>query len=186
VGSSRIVSNVAASGPTHSSRWVEPAIRAPRASDAAAVWALVQETPALDANSAYAYLLLCTDFAATGAVAEADDELVGFVLGYRPPTRPEAYFVWQIAVRENQRGRGLGRDLLHAVLAQTLARGVSFLEATVTPSNRASRSLFAGFANRIGAPCREVPVFPSELFPDGRHEREILLRIGPLAADALS
>ena len=182
MGSSRIASNETAPDPTHSSGWVEPTIRAPRASDAAAVWALVQKTPALDANSPYAYLLLCTDFAATGAVAEAGDALVGFVLGYRPPTRPEAYFVWQIAVREDQRGRGLGRALLDTALANVVTRGVSFLEATVTPSNQASQSLFAGFANRVGAPCREVPVFPSELFPDGRHEREILLRIGPLAA----
>jgi L-2,4-diaminobutyric acid acetyltransferase len=160
-------------------------IRSPRARDAAAVWDLVDKTPALDANSAYAYLLLCTDFASTSVVAEADGEVVGFVLGYRPPARQEALFVWQVAVREDQRGHGLGGVLLESVLSRNAPLGVEFLEATVTPSNEASWSLFRGFARRAGVDCREVETFPAQLFPGESHEEEVRIRIGPLNPESL-
>jgi len=160
-----------------------PSIRPPRAGDAARIWALVRETPALDPNSPYAYLLLCTDFAATGAVAESGGELLGFVLGYRPPARPEVCFVWQVGVRHDQRGRGLAAALLERAVAPALADGARFLEATVTPSNAASRALFDGFARRMRAPCSRAPAFPSHLFPGGSHEDEVRIRIGPLSPD---
>ena len=162
-----------------------PDIRRPRAADAAGIWQLVERTPSLDSNSPYAYLLLCTDFASTGAVAELGGEIAGFVLGYRPPARPEACFVWQVGVGETARGRGLAGALLDHVLSGLLAEGVRFLEATVTPSNGASWSLFRSFARRAGVACREAPAFPSTLFPDGDHEEEVLVRIGPLHPESL-
>lgn len=167
-------------GPTHLAERISPEIRPPREQDAEGIWNLVQETPPLDGNSPYAYLLLCTDFAATGAVAELGGEIVGFVLGYRPPARPEAWFVWQVAVCEAQRGRRLADALFDDVLRRAMPAGVTHLEATVTPSNRASWALFRGFAERVGATCRELPAFPSHLFPDGAHEDEVRIRIGPL------
>lgn len=170
---------------THLTRGTRPRIRAPQAGDAAAICELVRATPALDANSAYTYLLLCTDFAATSAVAEEDGRVVGFVVGYRPPGRPEALFVWQVAVGKDQRGRGLGARLLSEVLERSLEGGVAYLEATVTPSNEASWSLFRGFARRAGADCREAPGFSSQLFPDGDHEDEMRIRIGPLDTESL-
>jgi L-2,4-diaminobutyric acid acetyltransferase len=159
--------------------------RRPLATDAARVAALVEKTGVLDVNSPYAYLLLCTDFAQTGAVAEEAGEVVGFVLGYRPPGRPEAYFVWQVAVSEDQRGCGLAGRMVEWIVAGLVADGVRFLEATVTPSNRASWSLFEGFARRAGAPFRHGPGFASDLFPDADHEEELRIRIGPFAEGAL-
>jgi L-2,4-diaminobutyric acid acetyltransferase len=160
-------------------------LRRPSASDAARVTALVEKTDVLDVNSVYAYLLLCSDFAQTGAIAEEAGEVVGFVLGYRPPERPEAYFVWQVAVSEEQRGHGLAGRMIEWIVAGLLADGVRFVEATVTPSNRASWSLFEGFARRAGAPCRNGPGFASDLFPDAEHEEELRIRIGPIVDDAL-
>jgi L-2,4-diaminobutyric acid acetyltransferase len=183
MGPGNIVSNIGDPDPAHRSRSrVLPVIRQPRASDAAGVWGLVQKTPVLDANSAYAYLLLCTDFADTGAIAETRGGIVGFALGYRPPTRPDTWFVWQVAVAEGHAGRGLGGSLLDWVFENTRAEGARFLEATVTPSNEASWSLFRAFARRHGAGFREGSAFPSDLFPDAGHEAEVLIRIGPLDA----
>lgn len=145
----------------------------------------MHRTPGLDSNSPYAYLLLCTDFAATGAVAERAGRVVGFVLGYRPPERIEVYFVWQIGVAAGERRRGIAGALIEYVLERTFSRGVAFLEATVTPSNGASWSLFRGLAKRAGAACREAPAFPSHLFPDAAHEEEVRIRIGPLHPESL-
>lgn len=165
---------------THAAR-----MRPPRLDDAAAIWALVRDSKVLDLNSPYAYLLLCSDFAETCVVAEWADRLVGFVGAYRPPLRPHSVFVWQIVTaRETQRS-GLGASLLDSLLARPACRGVRFLEATVTPSNEASRALFQGFAHRRGVPLLREPAFAAELFPTADHEEEARVRIGPLTARSI-
>jgi L-2,4-diaminobutyric acid acetyltransferase len=177
-------------------------IREPRESDAADVWRLVQDCKQLDSNSPYAYLLMCTDFSQTGLVvrkcngardgerAESgrEGELVAFVLGYRRPTHPETLFVWQIGVAEAQRGKGMASRLLELLFDRCVDRGpgsasVEFLEATVTPSNMASRLLFTHFARDRSAHVHERVAFASSSFPkqgESPHEDEVRLRIGPL------
>jgi L-2,4-diaminobutyric acid acetyltransferase len=158
-------------------------LRPPTAADASAIWRLVERTPALDSNSPYAYLLLCSHFAETGLVAERAGEIEGFVLGYARPDVGSTAFVWQVAVDERARGQSLGSRLLDAWFARC-ARGsdVRHLEATVTPSNAASRALFESFAKRHGAPLRETLAYPASLFPaDAQHEDEIAFRIGPVS-----
>jgi L-2,4-diaminobutyric acid acetyltransferase len=154
-------------------------IREPSLRDAGPVWQLVRDSGVLDLNSPYAYLLLCSDFARTSAVAETAGRIDGFVGAYRPPRRPESVFVWQVVTACGVRGRGLGSRLLGAVLERPACRGVRFLEATVTPSNRPSRALFHGFARRSGVPLVEEPAFGAELFPGPDHEEEVRFRIGP-------
>jgi L-2,4-diaminobutyric acid acetyltransferase len=156
-------------------------IRRPVAEDAADIWRMAQRSTHLDTNSAYAYLLLCTDFAASGAVALGRGGVVGFTLGYRPPEDPESLFVWQIGVEPAARGRRVASLLLDTVARRERARGMRFLRATVTPSNAASRRLFRAFATRHRAEWDESLALPSALFPDGDHEDEIAIRIGPLA-----
>ncbi|HUH01510.1 MAG TPA: diaminobutyrate acetyltransferase [Kofleriaceae bacterium] len=151
-------------------------LRSPRAGDAPAVWQLIGDAGTLERNTAYAYVLLCTHFAETCVVAEQGDQLVGVVCAYRPPGRDDTLFVWQVGVHPSMRGRGLGRRLLDAAVTRAGAR---FLEATVAPSNEASRRLFGGFARVRGATCEIRPGFAGELFAAG-HEDEDLFHIGPL------
>src|SRR5688572_10109921 len=82
--------------------------RRPEGADALAMHRLVVESKVLDENSTYAYLLMATEFADTSIVADRDGELHGFVMGYHPPSRPEALFVWQVVVAHAARGSGLG------------------------------------------------------------------------------
>ncbi|MEX2375678.1 MAG: diaminobutyrate acetyltransferase, partial [Dehalococcoidia bacterium] len=71
--------------------------------DAAPIWQLVHDDGGLDLNSPYAYLLVCTDFAQTSLVATDATGVVGFIAAYRPPTRPDATFVWQVGVAKRAR-----------------------------------------------------------------------------------
>ncbi|MCF6388568.1 diaminobutyrate acetyltransferase [Mycobacterium sp. MBM] len=158
-------------------------LRRPRGSDALAIRELVAETQVLDLNSAYAYLLLSTDFADTSIVAD-DGGLLGFIVGYRPPPRPDVLFVWQVAVaRRAQRG-GLAAAMLDALVHRMLAEdgaGPLTVEATVSPGNANSRAFFGAFARRHDVPLRETPHFTADqLDADGAHEDEPLLRIGPI------
>jgi L-2,4-diaminobutyric acid acetyltransferase len=159
-----------------------PELRAPSVDDGAAIARLAAHAGSLDVNSSYAYVLWCRDFARTSIVAEARAQVVGFITGYLRPDQPDVLFVWQVAVDEAARGRGVGARLLDAALASEAAAGCAYLEATVTPSNASSWGLFRGLARRRGVPCREEEEagFVAALFPDGGHEGEVLVRIGPL------
>ena len=156
-------------------------MRTPTVSDGAAMWALLTQA-GLDRNSPYAYLLVCTDFAATSLVAEDADGLVGAVAAYRPPPRPQAVFVWQVGVAERARGQGLARRMLHELLEVPGNADATELTATVTPDNEPSLRLFRGLARELGVDCTEHPRFLAEHFPPGAgdHEPEDELVIGPL------
>ncbi|MBW2508117.1 MAG: diaminobutyrate acetyltransferase [Deltaproteobacteria bacterium] len=153
--------------------------RHPTVPDGLALWRLVREAGTLDLNSTYAYLMVCRDFADTCIVADQAERITGFVMGYRPPRKTDTVFVWQIGVAPDARGHGLASVLLDRLLQAPACAAVRFLETNVTPSNRASRSLFESLARRLGAPIEELEGFASALFPDRLHEPERLLRIGP-------
>lgn len=167
-----------------SAPWVE--LRPPTVSDGAAIWRLVKNAPPLESNSCYAYLLLCRDFANTCIVAEANDGLTGFVCGYRRPASPDTLFVWQVAVGQQGRKRGLGLAMLVGLLGQRGNEDVRYLEATVTPSNEASQRLFRGLARELTTKCEETRAFAAEHFGDGNHEEEILFRMGPICPKNLT
>jgi L-2,4-diaminobutyric acid acetyltransferase len=154
-------------------------LRRPSPKDAAGVWRLVRADEALDDNSPYAYLLLCSDFAGEGIVADGVSGLAGFVAGYRPPRTPHVQFVWQVCVAPGERGRGLAGRMLRELLRRAAAEGVRELRATVTPGNAASLALFRGLARDLAAPLRERVRFDAALFPCA-HDEEVELAIGPI------
>ena len=156
-------------------------LRSPTLADAAGIARLVRESRTLDENSLYAYLLLCHHFLETCAVAEREGELIGFATAYRPPGQRDTLFVWQVAVAEAARGKGLASRLLTEILARESCAGVQFVEATISPSNTASQRLFHSLARQADAECRVSPLFPADLFGDSGHESEELYRVGPLS-----
>lgn len=155
--------------------------RAATLADAREMWQLVRDSGVLDENSRYCYLLLCRDFGQTCVVACRGATIVGFVTAYRPPTHPETVFVWQIGVAEAARGQGLAKRLLRTLVSLPACIDVRFLEATVTPSNTASRRLFQSFAKSLDVPCVVAEGFTADAFGGGDHEAEDLFRIGPFA-----
>ncbi|MFJ4789832.1 diaminobutyrate acetyltransferase [Streptomyces sp. NPDC088794] len=155
----------------------------PSVTDGAALWRIAKESKALDLNSSYSYLLWCRDFAATSAVARDESgDPVGFVTGYVRPDRPGTLLVWQVAVDEAYRGRGLAASLLDGLVARIAAdQDLRTVETTITPGNTASERLFSAFAERHGARLEREVLFDTGLFPDGPHDPEVLHRIGPLS-----
>ena len=152
----------------------------PSADDAGAIADLIASCPPLDPNSLYCNLLQCTHFAGTCVKAERDGILEGWISGYRPPEDPEAMFVWQVAVHQRARGLGLGVAMLGALLQRPGSAGARRLITTVTPSNEASRRMFAAFARSREARVDVRPLFDRERHFVGRHESEELISIGPL------
>src|SRR5690606_2395389 len=118
-----------------------------------------------------AYMLYCRDYPLTCRVATADETVAGFVLGNIPPERPNALFVWQIAVSPRHQGIGLASRMLDDILNDPSVY-VEMVETTITDDNTASQRLFHSLAARWGgAEVRKRPLFEESHFPD-QHDAE--------------
>ena len=155
--------------------------RKPTKKDGAAVWQLIKDMKVLDLNSSYSYLMWCEIFSDTSIVAEREGNTVGFISGFINPNSPDTLFIWQVAVNASERGRGLATKMLRQLLKRT-SEQVEYVEATVSPSNKPSQSLFKGLAKKLDTNCDISDYFTSEDFPgEGEeHEDELLFKIGPI------
>lgn len=154
---------------------------APSTADGAAMWKLARSAGSLELNSAYSYLMMADMFRATCCTAHDGGELVGFATAFRKPDSPEVLFVWQISVAAALRGQGLGKAMLNDIMRREANRGIRYIEATISPNNQASRSMFAGMAKQLGCECAVSNKYASEWFPEPEgHEDEWLYRIGPI------
>jgi L-2,4-diaminobutyric acid acetyltransferase len=152
--------------------------RNPTLNDGGTFWRLAKESKVLDLNSAYAYLMWCDKFAKTSLVAEVGNEPAAFLMGFHPPGREEVLFVWQVAVADKYRGRGLASRMLDKLVDRS--ESINVVEATVTASNRASTKLFRSLALRHGCPLSQREFLSTDHFPGPGYESETLFHIGPI------
>lgn len=155
-------------------------IRKPKLDDGYGIYQLVLNSPPLDVNSLYSYLLICAHFDNTSVVAEFDKKIVGYVSAYIKPHQKDVLFIWQVAVDASMQGKGLAMQLLQDIIEREKLKTIRFLETTITPSNNASMSLFNKLATQYDANLKESEFLTSDLFGDTDHEEELLIRIGPL------
>jgi L-2,4-diaminobutyric acid acetyltransferase len=167
------------SGPQASPRR-KAVFRTPRPEDGFAVWELVKNTPGLDTNSPYSYVLWFRDFADCSLLATVDDEIVGFLTGYRRPDDPDTYFVWQTAVSPRHGIPFLGVKLFEAAADRQRDCGARYVEATVSAENKAILMVLRQYARKRSAEVTDRVLFPADWLGDGHHD-EVLHRIGPLA-----
>ncbi|PZQ21217.1 MAG: diaminobutyrate acetyltransferase [Sphingopyxis macrogoltabida] len=167
------------------------AFRTPIAADGPAITALIAACPPLDRNSRYCNLLQCDHFADHCIIAEKQDgttksgRIIGWVSGYRPPSDPDAFFVWQVAVAAEGRGQGLAGRMITDLLARPAQRGVTHLITTVTGDNDASWALFRGLARDWNAEFDRTAHFDRQTHFAGVHATEYLARIGPINHDTI-
>ena len=167
------------SGPTTPTSFLPLIFRSARPADGTALWRLAQAAGTLEVNSQYFYLLLATDFGDTCLIAEHNGQAAGMVIGYQPPREPDTAFVWQVGVRPEHQGQGVGLRLLQAWLALPANAHCQWVTATVADDNTASQALFRRLACALQTDCTVQPHFTSDLFAHD-HPAEPLFRIGPL------
>ncbi|PKM11864.1 MAG: diaminobutyrate acetyltransferase [Gammaproteobacteria bacterium HGW-Gammaproteobacteria-3] len=155
-------------------------LRPPSAEDGAAVFRLIAECAPLDPNSLYCNLLQCSHFAATSVAAVYGDKLAGFISGYLLPEHQDTLFVWQVAVSQNARGKGLAKQMLGHILARPKCNKVRYLETTITETNQASWALFQGLAHKLDCELKSSTLFERERHFNNVHDTEMLVRIGPI------
>ena len=154
--------------------------RKPLAADGPAITALIAACPPLDRNSRYCNLLQCDHFADHCIVAEEAGRIVGWVSGYRPPSESEAFFVWQVAVSTEGRGKQLASRMIAELLSRPAQDGVTHMITTITANNQASWGLFRSLARKWDAELERSALFEREIHFAGAHATEYLARIGPI------
>lgn len=154
--------------------------RRPTPTDGPDITALIAACPPLDRNSAYCNLLQSTHFSDYCMIAERAGRIMGWVSGYRPPSEPDVFFVWQVAVASPARGQRLAGRMIAALLTRPAVHGVTHLITTVTADNQASRAMFEGLARTWATALAEEPLFDRETHFAGAHATEWQLRIGPI------
>ena len=155
-------------------------IRKPQIEDGNQIFHLVKKCKPLDINSLYYYLLICAHFDQTSVLTELDDEIVGYISSYINPHQKNTLFIWQVAVHPDMRGHGLATRMIMDILKRNEVKSVEFIETSVTPSNKASISLFMKIASELNVDLQKSTFFTSDLFGESDHEEELLLQIGPL------
>ncbi len=160
--------------------------RFPKLEDSPKIYELIQNSPPLDLNSRYLYMLQATHFRDTCIVAEltpengeAPSQIAGFISGYRLPENPESLFIWQVAVSSSARGKGVAKKMMLELLQRPALKSIKQIMTTVTPSNTASLKLFESLARHLKASFTEEMGFESALFGGDAHEAEMLYKIGP-------
>lgn len=148
--------------------------------DGGEIWKLIKNTRVLDLNSAYYYLILCKYFKNTCVVAENNQQIVGFVSAFFHPENPNVLFVWQVAVDEAQKGKGIASSLLEELLNREECANIYYLETTISPSNKASKALFNKLARKLETSMNETESISTEIFPNENHESEQTYQIGPI------
>ena len=77
-------------------------------------------------------------FGQTGFIAEADDELVGFLLGFVSQTYPSEAYVHFVGVRPDRRRAELGTALYERFFGAAYAQYCSVVRASTSPVNKSS------------------------------------------------
>lgn len=158
-----------------SSRPSDLSFRKPVLTDGYPIYQLIKSSPPLDLNSSYLYFLQASHFADTCVVAEQNGQIIGFLSAYLRPDKPQSLFVWQVAVAESHRGLGLAKTMLSSLLEnQPDDSAITELTCTISPSNKASQSLFNSFAKMHGLLLQTAPFINEADFGEGNHEAEDL------------
>lgn len=155
----------------------EICLRKPFADDGFKIHQLVKNSPPLDLNSIYSYHLIARHQANTSIVAEFQGNIVGYISAYILPDKPDTLFIWQVAVDDKMRGKGIAKMMLSGLLSRPAMTSLAYLETTVNPSNLASRGLFEHYSKEHGHPIEEESFLSENDFGEGSHESEIMLRI---------
>src|SRR5699024_9410485 len=115
----------------------------------------------------------------TSVVVEQNGKIVGFISGFTNPKQTNTLFVWQVAVHESQRGKGLATKMLHYILDQDACKTINYVEATISPSNIPSQQLLQGLARYLNTDIKVSDCFMASDFPETGHEYEDSHLIGP-------
>lgn len=123
-------------------------IRTCKETDIATVRHFVSLCKPLGVHTGYTYWMLFRFFGESCFVMEENGKAVGYISGMKSDTFPYVFFVWQIGVAQECRGKGYSYLLLEKAATAAKQLGCTALQFTIEPDNEASLGAFRGFAQK--------------------------------------
>lgn len=112
-------------------------------------------------------------FSGTSWIAESDDGAVlGFLVGFMSPDRPDEAYAHMIATNPNRRRRGLGRALYERFFDDARAAGRRRVRAITWPGNRVSVEFHRALGFRADDGPGTVGIYGVPAYPDYDAEGE--------------
>ena len=99
--------------------------------------------------------LFLDHFHATSLVAEDDDGLAGFLVGFHSPSEPDQAYIHFVGIAPRQRGRGLGRALYEQFFAAAREAGRTRVDAVTSPVNTPSIAFHRAMGFEVGGPVAD-------------------------------
>ncbi|MGH3206320.1 MAG: GNAT family N-acetyltransferase [Trebonia sp.] len=97
--------------------------------------------------------LFLDHFHATSTVAEAGDDLAGFVIGFLSPSLPDGAYIHFVGVHPGHRRDGLARVLYERFFAMAAADGRTVVRAVTSPVNARSIAFHASLGFTVSDPA---------------------------------
>ncbi len=141
---------------------VEPA----SSRDFVEVQKLAERIQGIVAHPGHLYRILMDHFGGFFLVARDDGDIAGFEVGFPSKSRTDTYFLWQIGVSPEHRGRGVASSLVRATEQVAAEAGCSAVEATVDALNEPSCSLFESLGYSVESRGETIEVKGRRAMPD--------------------
>jgi L-2,4-diaminobutyric acid acetyltransferase len=88
-------------------------------------------------------------------VVYADNKIIGFICAL-PSIDKQSYFIWQIVIDENYRGKKVATILVNQIIDEAKLKGFNKLELTINYGNKASYNLFERTANEHNGRLKSI------------------------------
>ncbi len=123
-------------------------IRTCKEDDIAKVRHFVSLCKPLGVHTGYTYWMLFRFFGESCFLMEENGKFIGYVSGMKSNTFPHVFFLWQIGVAQERRGKSYAYHLLEKVVEAAKGLGCTAIQFTIEPDNEASLGAFSGFAQK--------------------------------------
>lgn len=124
---------------------------------------LAQGEPFVASYQNYIYWMLGRNFPSTCLVAEKNGRILGYI-GALLSAEKQTVFVWQIAVKSDERGRQIGRRLLENVVIAAKNMGITQLEIGINDENIICRCMVEKLVQDLESTITEKEKYKGEGF----------------------
>jgi len=115
-------------------------------------------------------------FCTTSFVAEDDDRLVAFLVGFMSPADPAVAYIHFVGVRPERRRAGLGRQLYERFFTLALEHGRTEVRCLTSPVNGSSIAYHRALGFQVQPSADLLEGVPVHLDHDGPGEHRVLFK----------
>ncbi len=103
----------------------------------------------------YVYWIMEEYFSSSNYVVFEENKIIGFICAL-PSLDKKSYFIWQIVIAEEYRGKKVATLLVDKIVDEAKLRGFNKLELTINCLNKASYNLFNRIASEHKGDLRNI------------------------------